>query len=357
LLIKTRIIVQAPARICFFGDHQDYLGLPVIAGAINRFIKVKAVPTTDSNYTIQLLDLQEEIFIDLTQNYNLKDATNYFQSCMAVLAQKGAVFSQGYSIEISGTIPVNAGVSSSSALVVAWLRFLVQAQEGQWTVTDAQIGEWAYEAEVLYFDQPGGLMDQYTIARGGMVYIDTRKGTTTMLTPRMGTLILAESGIAKQTLSVLQNARNYAQNAIEEVKRKLPHFDLHKAGKNDYKKYLAFVSSRHKPYWYAAIHNHLITQKAKEELAKLSPDLKQLGQLMNAHQKILQECIQNTPVQMVEQLEAAQKAGALGAKIIGSGGGGCMVALTTNELKTQVIEAFNNAGSIQAYEVELTSHV
>jgi hypothetical protein len=26
-------------------------------------------------------------------------------------------------------------------------------------------------------------------------------------------------------------------------------------------------------------------------------------------------------------------------------------------LKTQVIEAFNNAGSIQAYEVELTSHV
>ena len=78
---------------------------------------------------------------------------------------------------------------------------------------------------------------------------------------------------------------------------------------------------------------------------------------MNAHQKILQECIQNTPVQMVEQLEAAKKAGALGAKIIGSGGGGCMVALTTNELKTQVIEAFNNAGSIQAYEVELTSHV
>ena len=214
---------------------------------------------------------------------------------MAVLSQKGAIFSQGYAIEISGTIPVNAGVSSSSALVVAWIRFLVEAQEAQWTVTDSQIGEWAYEAEVLYFDQPGGLMDQYTIAQGGMIYIDTQRGYTTKLTPKMGTLILAESGIAKQTLRVLQNARNFAQNAIEEVKSQAPHFDLKKASEHDYLKYLPVVSDTYKPYWYAAIYNHLITQKAKEQLAKDTPDIGQLGLLMNSHQKILQECIQNTP--------------------------------------------------------------
>ena len=47
---------------------------------------------------------------------------------MVILGQEGAEFSQGYTIEISGTIPVNAGVSSSSALVVAWLRFLIRIQ-------------------------------------------------------------------------------------------------------------------------------------------------------------------------------------------------------------------------------------
>ena len=36
-MIKTK----APGRICFFGDHQDYLNLPVIAGTIDRFIEIK----------------------------------------------------------------------------------------------------------------------------------------------------------------------------------------------------------------------------------------------------------------------------------------------------------------------------
>ncbi|MEM9867554.1 MAG: galactokinase family protein, partial [Bacteroidota bacterium] len=32
------IEISVPARICFYGDHQDYLGLPVIAGTIDRYI-------------------------------------------------------------------------------------------------------------------------------------------------------------------------------------------------------------------------------------------------------------------------------------------------------------------------------
>lgn len=275
---------------------------------------------------------------------------------MEVLNQNGAKFSQGYTIEISGNIPVNAGVSSSSALVVAWLRFLVKVQDSKWMVTDTQIGKWAYEAEVLYFNQPGGLMDQYTIAQGGMLYIDTLMGETTRLTPEMGTLILAESGIAKQTLTVLRNARNYAQKAIGEVKHHDPQFDIQKADENDYEKLLPQVSTIYKPYWYAAIYNRLITHKAKELLTHVSPDIEELGVLMNNHQKILQDCVQNTPPQMTEQMEAARKAGAFGAKIIGSGGGGCMVALTKKELKSSVIRAFKDAGSPKAYEVEITSH-
>ena len=157
------ITVQAPARICFFGDHQDYLGLPVIAGTINRYIQIKAQPNRTSNYIIELTDLKEVKNINLNEDFNEIMYEDYFRSGMAVLIEQGAIFKQGYTIEISGTIPINAGVSSSSALVVAWLRFLLTAQEEQWNVTDAQIGAWAYHAEVLFFNQPGGLMDQYTI--------------------------------------------------------------------------------------------------------------------------------------------------------------------------------------------------
>jgi galactokinase len=55
-------------------------------------------------------------------------------------------------------------------------------------------------------------------------------------------------------------------------------------------------------------------------------------------------------------MSAAKNAGALGTKIIGSGGGGCMVALANENTKEGVIQAFKYAGAQNAYEVHLSSH-
>ena len=349
------IITEAPARICFFGDHQDYLKLPVIAGTIDRKITVKAIPNLDAIYFIQLIDLNKVITINLNEKFNDIQAADYYRSSLAVLQKEGAVFEQGYDIEITGNIPVNAGVSSSSALVVAWLRFLVQAQKKPKPVRSIQIGKWAYAAEVLFFDQPGGLMDQYTIAQGGLIYIDTQDGNTTPLTPQLGELLVAESGISKQTLSVLQNAREYGQNAIQAVKKHDPKFNIQQAQVADYERYIDAVPGLYQNHWYAAIHNYDLTLKAKKALSAPSVDRVQLGKWMNEHQQILEERIQNTPDAMKLQMEAARKAGALGTKIIGSGGGGCMVAMATEDTKQKVIDAFLSQGAVAAYEVQLTS--
>ena len=53
-------------------------------------------------------------------------------------------------------------------------------------------------------------------------------------------------------------------------------------------------------------------------------------------------------------MQAALEAGALGAKIIGSGGGGAMVALTPPKVQKQVMEAFKTAGAVDAFPVTLT---
>jgi galactokinase len=349
------IKVEAPARICFFGDHQDYLGLPVIAGTIDRKINLKAIPNNHSKYKIQLHDINKEISIDLDEELNEIQSEDYFRSGLWVLQQKGAKFSQGYDIEISGTIPVNAGVSSSSALVVAWLRFLNQAQELPQNVSNEQIGKWAYEAEVEYFNQSGGIMDQYTIAQGGLIFIDTQTEISTRLQPHFGTLILAESGIFKQTQTVLQNARAYGQKAIEAVQAQHPLFKIQEAVESDYDRYADCVPDLYADHWYAAIHNYILTLKAKKMLQEASVDIQQLGAWMNEHQQILEERIQNTPAVMQKQMAAARREGALGAKIIGSGGGGCMLALVPPSKKEAVIDAFLNAGAQAAYEVKLYS--
>jgi galactokinase len=345
------IFIKVPARICFFGDHQDYLGLPVIAGTINRYITLKAYPITEKDFKIELKDLKTSITIPLNDSLNEVQKNDYFRSGMAVVKEKGFDFVDGYQIEISGNIPLNAGLSSSSALVVAWIRFL--ATQGNIKITDEEIGRMAYKAEVEFFNQPGGLMDQYTIAQGGLLYIDTKTGKTVNLPVSLGGLVVAESGIEKETQEVLKNARVYQEKAIAQVKKAHPKFEIQKTNLEDYERYLNLVSEEYHKYWYAAIYNYDITKKAKQFLHSGFSTLVMLGELMNMHQKILEQCIQNTPPAMIKMMSTAIRAGAFGAKIIGSGGGGCMVAIVEKDKIKSVKDAFLKGGAKATYEVEL----
>ena len=350
------ISVKAPARICFFGDHQDYLDLPVIAGTINRYIYIKGKPNNKKAFFIQLTDVNIDVNINLNENFNIIQKDDYLRSVLFVLKKAGFTFEEGYDVEITGNIPINAGLSSSSSLVVAWIRFLLTSINRENEVSDKNIGEWAYAAEVIFFNQPGGLMDQYTIAQGGLLFIDTLSTKVQRLRADFGSLVIAESGIAKQTLSVLQNARSFGCSAIAAVESKVSGFNIHQANQREYKKHLSHVPQKYRDHWYAAIHNHLLTQKARTMLSGIYQDLSQLGTWMNAHQQILEDRIQNTPLVMQKQIRAAREAGALGAKIIGSGGGGCMVAMVSDNTKEKVIQAFLNTGAKKAYEISLTSH-
>ena len=351
------IKVEAPARICFFGDHQDYLNLPVIAGTINRFIHIEGELINEKSYSIHLADIEEFRIIDLNKEIKKIQNGDYLLSVLEVLKKAGFFFNQGYKIKIFGNIPINAGISSSSAFVVAWIRFLIATQDHKNKITDEQIGRWAYEAESQFFNEPGGLMDQYTIAQRGLLYIDTKTTQTERLNANIGSLVIAESGITKKTLTVLENARTYGEASIAAVKEKVSDFDIYKADENDYKEFLRYVPEIYRDHWYASIFNHLLTQKARKMLKEGPIDINQIGSWMNAHQKILQERIQNTPELMQLQMKAALNAGAIGTKIIGSGGGGCMVAMVNDDSKEKVIRAFKKNGAKSAYEISLISPV
>lgn len=213
------------------------MGLPVIAGTIDRYMELKAKPIRSHEFRSELKDINSSRTVLLDTKGEPVAPGDCIRSAMAILRKKGFRFKQGHKIEISGNIPVNAGLSSSSALTVAWIRFLIAIQEGGIRPTDSDIGRWAYEAEVRFFNQPGGLMDHYTIAQQGLLFIDTQNGKTERLRGRLGNLIIAESGIAKRTLDVLQNARSYQQNAIDGIKTQNPAFKIQDATLADYEKY------------------------------------------------------------------------------------------------------------------------
>ena len=51
--------IKTPGRICLFGEHQDYLGLPVIALAISRHSKIVGSARSDAMIVINKPDLNE----------------------------------------------------------------------------------------------------------------------------------------------------------------------------------------------------------------------------------------------------------------------------------------------------------
>ncbi|MEZ4794188.1 MAG: galactokinase family protein [Flavobacteriaceae bacterium] len=63
-----KIAVRAPGRVCLFGDHQDYLGLPIIACAIDRYMTFEAVPNGKEYFEMVLPDVGQTRIISYTQN-------------------------------------------------------------------------------------------------------------------------------------------------------------------------------------------------------------------------------------------------------------------------------------------------
>ncbi|MFH6770053.1 galactokinase family protein [Gaetbulibacter aquiaggeris] len=348
------IKILSPGRTCLFGDHQDYLGLPVIACAINKYISLNAFENSFSVFKIQLPDIGEERLIDIYDDFKHLEKRDYFASSLKVLKRYGCIPDRGFDITITGDLPINAGLSSSSALIIAWIRFLLEAFGSTYETTVELIARMAYEAEVLEHKEPGGIMDQYTISMGNVLFINTsERASFEIIQKNMDGLIVGESGIKKETINTLGNRKDNALKAIEYVKLKNPEFEIKSAILEEYKDYEKDIPFELRPYFFAALKNHSITLKAFNEFKKEKPNLRYLGTLMNEHHLVLKDILKITVPLIDQMVSKAIQAGAYGVKIVGSGGGGSIVAVAPLEKEQKVIEAINNAGGKAAYKVNV----
>ena len=117
--------VSTPGRICLFGEHQDYLGLPVIAMAVSLRAKIIGEKRLDQKVIIHMPDIERTERFDLNDTEYQKER-DYFKSGIRVCKKEGLSFASGFECEINSDIPIKAGTSSSSAIVVSWINFLNQ---------------------------------------------------------------------------------------------------------------------------------------------------------------------------------------------------------------------------------------
>lgn len=349
-----KIVALAPGRTCLFGDHQDYLGLPIIACAINRYIEIVAIENTTHSLHILKPNIGKERTIDIAEPIKTVGNGDHLMAALKVLRKYGCQPDRGFDVVVYGNLPINAGTSSSSALIVAWVKFLLEAYGSNQPITDEFVSQVSYEAEVLEHGSPGGKMDQYSIGLGNILYLETGDDLEyELINNTIDGLIIGESGIPKDTLGVLKELKEKSWPAIEKVKESIEDFNIMSAKKKDLNKYLECLSEEYSPYLYAAISNHDITQRALIELKRENLDFAEIGNLMNEHHQVLKDVLKITVPRIDDMIDAAIDAGAYGTKIVGSGRGGSIVVIAPKNKQQLVIDAIINAGGKDAYGVSV----
>ncbi len=325
-MVKT----SAPGRICLFGEHQDYLHLPVITAAINLRITVSGTPRNDRLFTIDLPDISKSERFQIPpdgKELSYVKKRDYFRSVFNVLRRFGAGFDKGWDCRVESAIPINSGTSSSSALCVAWARFLtkVSARQKPEFPDPAFIGRIAYLSEVREFGEPGGMMDQNASALGGVLYQAFEQPLRLKKIPvHLGTFVLGDSRQPKDTMAILTRVKFEVLEALKKIKTRDAQFKLESASPGEINAYKAFLSGSQLQVLQGALLNRDITQQALKMFKTKPFNASLFSNLLNAHHSILSGNLNISTPTIDRMLRAAMDAGARGGKINGSGGGGCM---------------------------------
>ncbi|MBO0704595.1 MAG: galactokinase, partial [Candidatus Dormibacteraeota bacterium] len=138
---------RAPGRVNLIGEHVDYVGGPVLPVAIDRFITLRGQPA---------------------ERWSVHSEVAGGESYLKVLAEELGVGPQ--EVSISATLPAGDGLSSSAALLVAFAAGLRPDAEG------AEMARVCQRAEHRATGVQVGIMDQFVSAnglRGAALLLDT----------------------------------------------------------------------------------------------------------------------------------------------------------------------------------------
>lgn len=299
-------VIEVPGRICLMGDKVDLLGKPVIGMCINLMMKLSYEQRSDDIVEFYSHNTNERVNFKLTDKPP-KDVDLAYWS--ALYDRLRGYIKKGFNLEVNSEIPIGAGLSTSAAISIGFIKTINKVYNLK--LSDAEIAELAYLGENHDLGIQCGRLDQYTIAHGGIVFIYTDYDN-----PRVEHLDIKELPIV-------------VGDSMEERKASLV---LNRIKNQIKEKNTTTLDA------FGIIED--CVYKAKDALLK--GDYKKLGELMDEQQR--QEGVLKADTEKILKLcNASKKAGALGAKQMGAGGGGCMLAICPGKQK-EVAQAIENAG-------------
>ncbi|MFW9863916.1 MAG: galactokinase family protein [Candidatus Thorarchaeota archaeon] len=348
-----RFSVRAPGRVCLFGEHSDYLGLDVIPAAIDLAIQIKCSRREDMRINVNYMDLKEEDIFEIdSEDIPYRHNRDYLRSAYNIVRRRGIPLRSGWDLEVTGNIPIAAGLSSSSALTVAGIIAFARMSRSA-PPLPREVAQLSFEAEVLEFGESGGMMDHFASAYGGIIHVDLGADyKTTRLPAKIDGIVIGDSLEKKEdTVADLKRIRDTIEGEYLRIKASIPNFQQRTTATTIVEKITPNDPKEDRKMALASLRNRDLTRRAFEFLMNENPDLKEIGHLLDLHHHLLRHDLKRSTLKIDAMVSAAKSAGALGCKINGSGGGGTMLALAPRKEEI-VAKAIEEAGGI-AYRVKI----
>ncbi len=343
--------VRAPGRVNLIGEHVDYNGLPVVPMAIQREVRIACRPRSDAR--VRVVSTQTEFdprAFDVGRDiepFATGDWGNYVKAAARVAAREYGL-ERGMDALVDSTVPVAAGLSSSSALVVAVAWALLRTHDVE---ADRLALARAVADGERYVGTQGGGMDQAVALGaepGAAVRIDFDPlALTHVPVPQGWQFVVAhslrraeKSGAAQQTYN-----RRTAEcaEALQAVGRELgTSADGYRALMQQVTTADLLAAAAALPPALGARFRHVVTEHgrvARFEIALRDGDVETAGALMDASHVSLRDDYGVSTPDLDLLVTIARRAGATGARLTGAGLGGCIVALCTAETAAPVLRA------------------
>ncbi|MEA2746128.1 MAG: mevalonate kinase [Myxococcales bacterium] len=307
----------AHGKVILFGEHAVVYGVPALAVGIDRGAWAQVSTGADATLDAPAVSVLHVRGWNVTVREDEGDdgppLARAFRDVLAATRNDqraaGRTPVGTVHVEAEADLPPGGGLGCSAALGVAVARAIDAAASAESIA--ARVDAW----ERVFHGNPSGI-DAAVASAGGCVLFTRGTGDEPATIERVRVsetlhLCIGHSGQASSTKSMVDSVARIRERRPEVTQKT---FD--------------------------AIH----TLVKNARLAIVDHDLRAIGQLLDLNQMLLSGLFLSTPE--IEQMCAtARTAGALGAKLTGAGGGGCVVALVTDAARgADVLAAWKAEG-------------
>ena len=156
----------------------------------------------------------------MSQELKYENNRDYFKSIVNVLKKEGFPL-VGADVTMDSEIPIGKGMCSSTTMVLVLTTTLAALCDRNRASDSKLMAKLAWKAEVEEFNEPGGMMDQYASALGGLVHIDFSDGVVPekLDVDLKGCFILFDSLQQKDTIKVLGDSKYPTQEGLKELEQ------------------------------------------------------------------------------------------------------------------------------------------